>query len=179
MADPRRLARHARLDDHQIEAQREPRQRLAVRELASIEQAERRSADPCSLPMVDRFFGQAEFATDPPTDLDHDERCRRAWVDRHEVKLMTTDMDVPGQDGPADRPEMGLDELFGGVTRALRRGPTRIDWRIFHERSLTMRAYQTHIRARCLPACDDLRVGPKRGSCYTPSASKFEACLRH
>ena len=56
-----------------------------------------------------------------PADLDDHERRRRARVDRHEVELVATDMDVPGEDGPAGFAQPRADESLGGVTRELRR----------------------------------------------------------
>jgi hypothetical protein len=50
--------------------------------------------------MVHGLLGQAERPAGPPADLHDDERARRARVDRHEVKLVATDMDVPGQHDP-------------------------------------------------------------------------------
>ena len=46
---------------------------------------------------------------------------RRTRVDRHEIELVATDMDVPGQDGPARLDQPVSDQRLGGVTRQLRR----------------------------------------------------------
>ena len=47
----------------------------------------------------------------------------RRWtrVDRHEVDLMATDMDVPGQDRPANGRETVGDQRLGGIAGPLRR----------------------------------------------------------
>ena len=123
----------ARLYHDEIEPKWQVGERLPVGELATIQQSERGRPHACAFAVVDRFFGKAECAADPPADFDDHERSRRARVDRHEVKLVTTDMDVPGQDGPAGVDESGGDQRFGGVTRLLCGSPTGIEpWRIIH-----------------------------------------------
>ena len=79
------------------------------------------SAKVAALAVVERLFREAEIASAPPADLDHDERRRRTRVDRHEVELVATDMDVPGEDGPARLGQPRTDESLRGVARDLRR----------------------------------------------------------
>ena len=62
----------------------------------------------------------------PPADLDDHERGRRARVDRHEVDLMTADMDVPSQDRPARLEQPRGDQAFGTVAGLLRRATGRL-----------------------------------------------------
>jgi hypothetical protein len=74
--------------------------------------------------VVDRLLRQSEVTTGAPADLDDHERLRWTRVDRHEVKLVATDMDVPGQDEPASLRETIRDRRLGGITRLLRRRPS-------------------------------------------------------
>jgi hypothetical protein len=81
--------------------------------------------------MVDGLLGQAETSARAPAHLDDDERGGRTRVDRHEIEFVATDMDVPGEDGPARRAEMIGNERFGGITHQLRPGPRPSDrWTI-------------------------------------------------
>jgi len=152
MSDPRHrrlgVAGLARLDDHQIEPERQPRDRFAVGEHAAIQETKGRRADPSPLAVIDGLLRQTERTADPPADLHDHQRGWRTRVDRHKVKLVATDMDIPGQEGPPDRREMGPDELFGGVTRALRRGPSRLGRKIFHACIVTRVAYRPRIGPR-------------------------------
>lgn len=130
-----------RLDDHEIEPERQVRHRLAARQRTSIEQTVGRRANPRSLAMVNGLFRQAEGSARSPADLDHDERGRRTRVDRHEVELVATDMDVPGQDGPTGFRKARSDERFGGITRLLGRRSRRVAGSLRHRGILPMRAY--------------------------------------
>ena len=121
------------LDDDEVEPQWESRDWLTVRQGPAIEQAVGGRPHTRALAVVDGFFRQPELATRPPADLDHDERLRRTRVDRHEVKLVATDMDVPGQDEPASLRETIRDRRLGGITRLLRRRPSRSPGLIRHE----------------------------------------------
>jgi hypothetical protein len=100
--NPRRCTRGARLDDDQIEPEREVRQGLTVGEDAAIKQAKRCGSHPCSFAMVDSLLRQSEIAPDPPSDLHHDQRGRWTGIDRHDIELMSTYVDVPGEFGPTD-----------------------------------------------------------------------------
>ena len=82
--------------------------------------------------MIDGLLGQPELASGPPAHFDDDETGRWARVDRHEVKLVTTDMDVPGQDGPTGVREPAGDQRFGGITRLLGRRPGRVVGSVRH-----------------------------------------------
>jgi hypothetical protein len=112
-----------RLDEHEVEPEREVRERLAVREAAPVEQPERGVPHPSSLPPVERLLRQPEVTPRAPADLDRDEGGGRAGVDRHDVQLVAADVEVPGEDRPAACLEAGRDESFGGVTRMLGLGP--------------------------------------------------------
>jgi hypothetical protein len=134
-----------RLDDHEIEPERQVRHRLAARQRTSIEQTVGRRANPRSLAMVNGLFRQAEGSARSPADLDHDERGRRTRVDRHEVELVATDMDVPGQDGPTGFREARSDERLGGITRQLGRRSRRVAGLICHRRMVASGAYLPRI----------------------------------
>ena len=120
-------------------------ERFAVGELAAVQQPEGCSPHPRALAVVDRLLGQAKGAADTPANLHDHERRGRTRVDRHEVKLMTTDVDVPGQHGPAGGRQMVRDQLFGRVTRALCCGPLGIVRWFGHGCIVTGRAYQPRI----------------------------------
>jgi hypothetical protein len=90
-----------------------------------------------ALAEVERLFGESEVASAPPADLDHHEHRRRTRVDRHEVELVATDMDVPGEDGPARFDQPMSDQSFGGITRLLGRR-SREGWKLaVHARIVT------------------------------------------
>ena len=111
-----------RLDDDQVHPNRQVRRRCAVRQ-AVLEQTAHRGAEVTPLPAVEGLLGHAEVAAPTPANLDDDEGGRRTRVDRHEIELVATDMDVPGEDGPARFAQPRGDEHLGGVTRELRRRP--------------------------------------------------------
>ena len=121
-----------RLDDDEVEPQRQPWDWLAAWKGPAIEEAVRRCPDPRPLPMVDGLLGQAEAPAGAPADLDDDKRRGRTRVDRHEIEFMATDMDVPGQDGPTSFREPRRDQRFGGITRLLGRRPGRVVGSVRH-----------------------------------------------
>lgn len=115
------------LDDDNIETQ------WQVRHPASVEQGEGGLAQPRLFATIHGLLRQAEVAPSAPPDFHDHEHGWRAWVGRHEIEFVATDMDVPGQDGPASVDESGGDQRFGGVTRLLCGSPTGIEsWRIVH-----------------------------------------------
>ena len=85
-----------------------------------------------ALAVVDGLLGQPEardpLASGPPRH----ERGGRARVDRHEVELVATDMDVPGQDGPTGVRQARRDQRLGGITRLLGRRPPRVVGSVRH-----------------------------------------------
>jgi hypothetical protein len=119
MADPRRV----RLDDDDVESGRQRGQSSPVRQRPVGEHRPRGVADPPTLAVVDGFLRQAEASRGAEADLDDDESARRARVDRHEIELVATDMDVSGQDGPTLRRQAFCDEGLGAVAGPLRRCP--------------------------------------------------------
>jgi RecB family exonuclease len=101
MADPRGAVRpRPGFDDDEIDADRQRRQRDSVWQ-AVLEKPANRRAEMAALAVVERLLREPEVSATSPADLDDHERRRRSRVDRHEVKFVTTDMDVPGEDGPA------------------------------------------------------------------------------
>jgi hypothetical protein len=76
--------------------------------------------------MVDRLFAGSEVACRSTPDLDDHQVSRRTRVDRHEIELMATDMDVPGEDRPTLGSEPVRHESFGGIADELCRGPVAI-----------------------------------------------------
>ena len=122
----------AGLDDDQVEPERQPRHRRSIRQHAPIEQPVGGRPDADALAMVDGLLGEAEVPAGPPANLDDDERRGRTRVDRHEVELVATDMDVPGQDGPAGVRESRSDERLGGIARLLCRRSSRFAGSVRH-----------------------------------------------
>ena len=104
----------------QVDPDRQLRRPDAARQ-AVLEQPADSRPEVSPLAVVEGLLGQPEVAAPTPADLDDHEGRRRARVDRHEVELVATDMDVPGQDGPARFGQPRRDERLGGVTRELRR----------------------------------------------------------
>jgi hypothetical protein len=105
----------SRLNEHEIEPQREVWQRPAVRKPAAVEQPESGLPHPAPLPPVERFLRQPEFAPRAPADLDGHEGPARARVDGDDVQLVTADVEVPGEDRPAEGLEAGGDQSLGGI----------------------------------------------------------------
>lgn len=105
----------ARLDDGQVEPQREARQRGTVRERAPLEEAVRRGPDPRALPVIDGLLRQPEVPARPPADLDDHEGAGWTGVDGDQIELVPADMHVPGQDRPARRREPVGDQGLGAI----------------------------------------------------------------
>ena len=75
------------------------------------------------LAVVDGLLRQPEAPRRSPADLDDHERGRRTRVDRHEIELVTADMDIPGRTVQPDAEKADQDQQFGGVTCLLGGGP--------------------------------------------------------
>ena len=123
-----------RFDDDQVEPERQVRHRDATRQAAAFDELPRRPTDERALAVIDRLLGEAERATASPADLDDDERGRRARVDRHEIELVATDMDVPGENRPTGVDQPTGNERFRGIARDLRRGSGPIERLSGHRR---------------------------------------------
>jgi hypothetical protein len=123
VAQPHRRPRRGGFDGDQIHPDRKSRERSCVME-AVLEQSADCGTQVAALAMVEGLLGKAEVASAAPAHLDDDEERRRTRVDRHEIQLVATDMDVPGQDGPARFAQSRGDKLLGGVTRQLSSCPT-------------------------------------------------------
>ena len=133
------------LDDDQVEPERQPRHRRSIRQDASIEQPVGGRPDADTLAMVDRLLGQAEVPAGPPADLD--DHQGRGWtgIDRDEVELVATDVDVPGQDGPAGVGESRSDERLGGIAGLLCCGSLRVAGPVRHPGIVGVDAYPPRI----------------------------------
>jgi hypothetical protein len=93
----------AGLDDDDVEAERQERQRPAVGKGAGRDHRPSRVSNVAALAVVDGFLGEAESPRAAEADLDDHEASGRGWagVDCDEVELVAADADVPGEDGPA------------------------------------------------------------------------------
>ena len=126
--DHRSFDHLARFNHNEIEPHGQPGQLHVAGQCAAIQQRVCRESQVASLPVIDRFFGQAEVPRRAPSHLDDHEARGWARVDRHEVDLVATDMDVPGQDGPPLFAEPGGDERLGGIAYELRCRAARREW---------------------------------------------------
>src|SRR6266566_6535852 len=106
------------LHGDQVDPDRQPRDGSSVGQ-AILEQPADGRPKVGSLAVVEGLLGEPEVPPAAPANLDDDEERRRTRVDRHEIELVATDMDVPGQDGPALIAQASSDQLLGGVTRHL------------------------------------------------------------
>ena len=118
----------------------------SVRERAAVDEPVGRRPDPDALAMVDGLLGQAEVPIGAPADLHDHERGRWTRVDRHEVQLVATDMDVPGQDGPTGVRQTCRDQRLGGITRLLGRRPPRVVGSVRHGGIVAGDPYPRRIR---------------------------------
>jgi hypothetical protein len=119
--DQRFAATRIGFDDDKVEAERERRHHRAVGQRGAVDQPVACPMEKAPLAMVDRLLREPEIAPPAPTNLDDHEGPGRARVGRHEVDLVTADMDVPGKNGPASRDQPIGRERFGGISRLLRR----------------------------------------------------------
>ena len=152
VADPGRI----RLDDHEVESRWERRQHLSVRERARGEHRPGGVAEVAPFPEVDGLLSQPERARPAGPDLDDHEARRRARVDRNQIELVATDMDVPGEDDPAFLGEPFRDEGLGVVAGPLRRGPRPRPRLGIHRAIVAAPPYPRLIW--CFPRSDSLAV---------------------
>jgi hypothetical protein len=113
VTDPRVIGIARRLDDGQVEANRE------MRAGGRLEPAPRTVVQMGALAMVDALLGGAEGARSPPTDLDDHELTRRTRIDRDDVELCAPGVDLAGEDRPAGADQLVHHGRFGGVTGLL------------------------------------------------------------
>ncbi len=130
---PAGVAGPARLDDDEVEADRELREGRSVRKPAELDEGPGRGPDAAALAVVDGFLTGSVFPRPAAPHLDNDELPRRARVDRHEIELVATDMDVPGKDRPAGGSEPVRHERLGSVADELCLGPVAIRGLGVHE----------------------------------------------
>ena len=151
MPDPRLPSPFSGLHDDQVETDRQPRHDGTAGQHTPIKQAVRREPDARALAMIDGLLAEAETARRPPTHFDDDERARRTRVDRHEIELVASDMDVPGQDGPTGLEQSNEHQRFGGVTCLLGLRSSRDPDRAFHGAMVTRGPARTRIGACTAP----------------------------
>jgi hypothetical protein len=98
---PRLPSPDPRLDDNEIETQRQPWNGTAIWRHATIQQAVGGSPHPHALSVIDGLLRQAEVAVGAPANLHDDEGARRSRVNAYEIQFEAADADVSGQDRPA------------------------------------------------------------------------------
>jgi hypothetical protein len=130
---PAGVAGLARLDDDEVEADGELRKGRSVRKPSELDESPGRGPDAAALAVVDGFLTGSVFPRPAAPHLDNDELPRRARVDRHEIELVATDMDVPGKDRPAGGSEPVRHERLGCVAKELCLGPVAIRGLGVHE----------------------------------------------
>ena len=109
--------RTAGLDDDQVESQGQVRHRRPVREDATLEQAVRGGPNARAFPVIDGLLRQAERPDSLRQRTSTATRVRGGpGIDRHEVELVATDVDVPGEDDPACRGQTVGDQGLGAVS---------------------------------------------------------------
>ena len=113
----------AGLEHDEVEAEREPRDRCAIGQRPTIEEAVGGLPDPDPLAMIDRLLWEAEGTVRAPAHLDDHECRRRTRVDGDQVDLVPADVDVPGEHRPSGCLESGGHERLGGVSGTLGVGP--------------------------------------------------------
>jgi hypothetical protein len=119
VAQPRGPSRRrGRFHGDQIDPDRQSRDGSSVRQ-AILEQSTDGRPQVASLSVVERLLGEPEVASAAPADFDDDQARRLTGVDPIEFALVATDVDVPGQDGPAFLAQPSGNQLLGGVTRQL------------------------------------------------------------
>jgi hypothetical protein len=96
--------------------------------------------------MVECLLREPEIPPAAPADFDDDQARWRTRVDRHEIELVATDMDVPGQDGPACFAQPSSDQILGSVTRQLSGRSTGCGVPTIHRQMIAGDAYRTITR---------------------------------
>src|SRR5687768_8499066 len=122
-----------RLDDDQIEPQRQTGQVRAVGQTPEVPEREAGSVEVRALAVVNGLLGQAEIAACPPANLDGDEGGGRARVNREDVDLGAADANVRIDHAPAEGREVRGDSRLRVVTGSLRGRP--------HPGTMRRRAY--------------------------------------
>lgn len=126
MAERRVAAGVAWLHGDQVEPDGELREGRSVRKPSELDEGPGRGPDAATLAVVDGFLAGPVFPRPPAPHLDNHELPWRARVDRHEIELAATDMDVPGKDCPAGGSEPVRHERLGSVAEELCLGPVAI-----------------------------------------------------
>ena len=106
----------AGLDNDQVEAQREPGEMGAARQVADLAEREARAVHARSLSPVDGVLRQSEVTAGTPAHLDDDQRSWRPRVDGDDVQLGSPHSDMRRQDLPAEPFQMARDHRLGRIT---------------------------------------------------------------
>ena len=129
----------------QVDPDRQSRDRPSVGQ-AVLEQPADGRPQVGTLAVVEGLLGEAKIPPAAPAHFDDHEGSGRTRVDRHEIELVATDMDVPGQDGPACFAQPSSDQILGGVTRQLSGRSTGCGAPTIHRPMIAGDAYLTITR---------------------------------
>jgi hypothetical protein len=105
-----------RLDDDEIESDRQTWQPCPIGKATTVEQPADRRPEPTPLAEVECLLGQTEVAARPPPDLDHNEVARRTGIDREDVDLPAPDVHIPTENMPAGELQRTRGESLGAIS---------------------------------------------------------------
>jgi hypothetical protein len=120
--------RFRRLDDDEVQADRERWQRCSAAKAAERSKAERCRLQAGELAMVHGLLRQARIAPSTKPNLDDDKRTRRPGINRDEIELGAANQDVAPTNDPAIGDQLGNGTLLGTVPGCL--GVRPHPWRI-------------------------------------------------
>src|SRR5437764_4052203 len=116
----------ARLDDAQVDRDREAGNRPAVGQPIELGEAADSGAEVVALAPVERLFRPAEVVAPPPAHLDDDEPRDRSGVDCQKVNLLAPEPKVASEDPPALCGQPLGDERLTRVAGALSMGSSSL-----------------------------------------------------
>ena len=108
-----------RLDDHEVKAQRQEGQHGPVRKGAAFKEAVRGGTHANPFSGVHGFLRKAEGSTRAHPDFDRNKRTRWSGIHRDQVELVSSDMDIASENGPAGSLQSGRNAVLGGIPGAL------------------------------------------------------------
>ena len=132
------------LDHDQVEPERQPRHRRSIRQDATIEQPVGGRPNTDALAVAREEVGRRDVGA--PADLDDDQRRGWTGIDRDEVELVATDVDVSGQQGPAGVRETRSDERLGSIAGPLGCRSRLVARSVRHAFMFARNAYPAHIQ---------------------------------
>lgn len=106
----------ARLDHHQIEAQRQVREQRPIGQRAALQQAVCGGSHAEPFSSVDGLFRQAEGTAGAPANLHRYKHVRRAGIHCNQVQLIPPDVDVPAEDRPSGGYQTVGDQLLSRIS---------------------------------------------------------------